>query len=129
MADAPKFIVEFGKDGTPPEDGRLDAPAFHRNREAIADVLLPHLEGHTGHVLEIGSGTGQHAVDMARRMPSITWWPTDFNDSHLRSIAAWRAHARLVNLKGPIKLDAGAADWRLEERGLPASFTLMFCAN
>jgi SAM-dependent methyltransferase len=129
MADAPKFIVEFGQDGAPPEDGRLDAPAFHRNREAIADVLVPFLESHAGHVLEIGSGTGQHAVDMASRMPSITWWPTDFNDSHLRSIAAWRRYANLPNLKKPIRLDASAADWQLEERGLPASVTVMFCAN
>ena len=129
MPDAPKFTVEFGKDAPPPEDGRLDAAAFHRNRAAIADVLMNFLEGHTGHVLEVGSGTGQHAVDLAGQMPSITWWPTDFNDSHLRSIAAWRRHARLENLKEPVRLDASAADWQLEERGLPASFTVMFCAN
>jgi SAM-dependent methyltransferase len=129
MADAPKFIVEFGKDGPPPQDGCLDAPAFHRNREAIADALVPFLEDHTGDVLEIGSGTGQHAVDMASRMPSITWWPTDFNDNHLRSIAAWRRYANLPNLKEPVRLDARAADWRLKERGLPDSFTAIFCAN
>jgi SAM-dependent methyltransferase len=129
MADAPKFIVEFGKDGPSPEDDRLDAPAFHRNREAIADVLVPFLESHTGDVLEIGSGTGQHAADMASRMPSITWWPTDFNDNHLRSIAAWRRHANLPNLEKPVRLDASAADWQLRERGLPDSFAVMFCAN
>ncbi|MBX9841523.1 MAG: DUF938 domain-containing protein [Xanthobacteraceae bacterium] len=129
MADPPKFTVEFGQDGAPPRDGRLDAPAFHRNHEAIADVLVPFLEGHTGDVLEIGSGTGQHAVALAGRMPSITWWPTDFNDNHLRSIAAWRRHANLPNLKEPIRLDASAADWQLKERGLPDSFTVMFCAN
>jgi hypothetical protein len=129
MADAPRFIVEFGNDGPPPADGRLDAPAFHRNREAIADVLVTFLEGHTGDVLEVGSGTGQHAVDMASRLPSITWWPTDFNDNHLRSIAAWRAHAKLPNLKEPVRLDASASDWQLTERGLPASYTVMFCAN
>jgi SAM-dependent methyltransferase len=129
MADAPKFTVEFGRDAPPPADGRLDAAAFHRNHAAIAEALVNFLEGHTGHVLEIGSGTGQHAVDIARQMPSVTWWPTDFNDNHLRSIAAWRDHARLENLKEPIRLDAGAADWRLEQQGLPASFTMMFCAN
>ena len=112
MADAPKFIVEFGKDGPPPQDGRLDAPAFHRNREAIGQNLENLLEGHTGHVLEIGSGTGQHAVALASRMPSITWWPTDFNDNHLRSIEAWRRAANLPNLKAPIRLDASAPDWQ-----------------
>jgi SAM-dependent methyltransferase len=129
MPDAPKFTVEFGKDAPSPEDGRLDAAAFHRNHAAIAEVLVPFLEGHPGDVLEIGSGTGQHAVALAGQMPSIVWWPTDFNDNHLRSIAAWRHHAKLENLKQPIRLDASAADWQLEERGLPASFTVMFCAN
>jgi len=129
MPDAPKFTVEFGKDAPPPQDGRLDAAAFHRNHEAIAGVLVPFLEDHTGHLLEIGSGTGQHAVHMARRMPAVTWWPTDFNDSHLRSIAAWRDHAKLENLKEPVRLDASAADWQLTERGLPEWFTVMFCAN
>ena len=129
MPDAPKFTVEFGEEGPPPDDGRLDAAAFHRNHAAIADALVSFLEGHTGHVLEIGSGTGQHAVAFASRVPSINWWPTDFNDKHLRSIAAWRAHAGLENLKQPVRLDASAADWQLEERGLPTSFTAMFCAN
>ena len=125
----PEFVVEFGKDGPPPEDGRLDAAAFHRNHETIVAVLENLLADHTGDVLEIGSGTGQHAVAFASRMPKITWWPTDFNDNHLRSIAAWRNHAKLGNLKEPIRLDASAADWKLEERGLPSSYTVMFCAN
>ena len=129
MADTPKFVVEFGKDGPPPQDGRLDAPAFHRNQEAIGQNLENLLEGHTGHVLEIGSGTGQHAVALASRLPSITWWPTDFNDNHLRSIEAWRRHANLPNLKAPILLDASAADWKLKERYLPETFTLIFSAN
>ena len=129
MADAPKFTVEFGMDGPPPDDGRLDAPAFHRNQEAIGQNLEILLQGRTGDVLEIGSGTGQHAMAFASRMPSITWWPTDFNDHHLRSIAAWRRHANLPNLKEPVLLDASAADWPLRERGLPERFTAIFCAN
>jgi SAM-dependent methyltransferase len=129
MADTPKFTVEFGKDRPSSSDGRLDAAAFHRNHEAIAQVLTSLLEGHTGDVLEIGSGTGQHAVAFARLLPAITWWPTDFNDNHLRSIEAWRTHAGLGNLKPPIQLDASAAGWQLEERGLPPSYTAIFCAN
>jgi SAM-dependent methyltransferase len=92
-------------------------------------VLENLLEGHTGNVLEIGSGTGQHAVAFATRMPTISWWPTDHNDNHLHSIVAWRNHAKLDNLKEPIRLDASAADWKLEERGLPSSYTVIFCAN
>jgi SAM-dependent methyltransferase len=129
MPESPRFTVEFGSNGSPSKDGRLDAAAFHRNHEAIGKNLENLLEGHTGHVLEVGSGTGQHAVAFAARMPSVTWWPTDFNDNHLRSIAAWREHAKLPNLMEPIRLDASATDWQLKKRGLPESFTVIFCAN
>jgi SAM-dependent methyltransferase len=125
----PTFTVEFGNDAPPPEDGRLDAPAFHRNHAAIASVLDGFLKNRSGNVLEIGSGTGQHAVTFAERFPGVTWWPTDLNDNHLRSIAAWRAHAKLPNLQAPVRLDASGPDWRLPELGLPASFIAMFCAN
>jgi SAM-dependent methyltransferase len=125
----PEFTVEFGKDGPPPEDGRLDAAAFHRNHGAIAPVLEAFLQGRTGDVLEIGGGTGQHAVAFASRWPAVTWWPTDLNDNHLRSIAAWQTHARLENVKPPVRLDASANDWRLPALGLPSSFIAIFCAN
>ena len=125
----PEFTVEFGKDGPPPDDGRLDAAAFHRNHAAIAPVLDAFLQGRAGDVLEIGSGTGQHAVAFASRWPAVTWWPTDLNDNHLRSIAAWRTHARLDNVKTPVRLDASANDWRLAALGLPSSFVAIFCAN
>ena len=126
----PEYVVEFGKSGPPPEpDGRLDAAAFHRNHAAIWPVLEAFLRGRSGDVLEIGSGTGQHAVEFARRLPAVTWWPTDLNDNHLRSIAAWRAQAKLDNVRAPVRLDASAPDWRLSERGVPASFLAIFCAN
>lgn len=125
----PEFTVEFGKDGPPPEDGRLDAAAFHRNHGAIAPALEAFLRGRSGNVLEIGGGTGQHAVAFASKLPAIVWWPSDLNDNHLRSIAAWRAHAKLENVKAPTRLDASEADWRLRERGLPSEFVAMFCAN
>lgn len=125
----PKFTVEFGKDGPPPEDGRLDAAAFHRNHEAIAPMLEAFLRERGGDVLEVGGGTGQHAVAFAAKLPSITWWPTDFNENHLRSIAAWRDHAKLGNVRAPVRLDASAADWRLPALGLPTKFIAMFCAN
>src|ERR687887_46325 len=88
----PEHVVEFGKGGTPPAevDGRLDAPAFHRNHAAIWSVLSRFLRGRSGDVLEIGSGTGQHVVQFAGQSPAITWWPSDHLDSHLRSIDAWR---------------------------------------
>ena len=125
----PEFVVEFGKGGPAPEDGRLDAAAFHRNHAAIAPVLERFLRGRSGDVLEIGSGTGQHAVAFAGRLPAVSWWPTDINDNHLRSIAAWRAHVKFDNLRPPVPLDASAPDWRLPALSLPATFTAIFSAN
>jgi SAM-dependent methyltransferase len=125
----PQFTVEFGKDGPPPEDGRLDAAAFHRNHAAIAAALDEFLQGRSGNVLEVGSGTGQHAVAYASRWPAITWWPTDVNDNHLRSVAAWRVRTKLDNVKTPVRLDASQNEWRLPALGLPSSFIAIFCAN
>jgi SAM-dependent methyltransferase len=129
--DTPRFALEYGKDGLPPADaeGRLDASAFHRNRDAIAPVLEAFLRGRIGDVLEIGSGTGQHAVAFAQMLPAVIWWPTDLNDNHLRSIEAWRRYARLVNVRPPVRFDASETDWRLPALGLPSPFIAIFCAN
>lgn len=135
MADdkrpVPDHVAEYGKGGMPPPeaDGRLDAGAFHRNHAAIWAVLDAFLCARSGDALELGSGTGQHAVEFARQSPAIAWWPSDHLDGHIRSIAAWRAHAGLANLRAPISLDASEPDWRLAERGLPSEFLAMFCAN
>ena len=65
-----EYVVEFGKDGGRVEpDGRLDAPAFHRNHQAIRAVLQRYLADQSGDVIEAGSGTGQHVVDFARHFP------------------------------------------------------------
>ena len=128
---APQHVAEFGKGRLPPPeaDGRLDAPAFHRNHGAILATLTTLLSGRHGDVLEIGSGTGQHAVAFCGGLPDLVWWPSDHLDSHLRSIAAWRAHAQLANLRAPIRIDAAASDWQLDSLGLPSEFLAIFCAN
>ena len=106
-----EFVVEFGKDGRPVEpDGRLDAAAFHRNHAPIWAVLEKFLAGKSGDVLEAGSGTGQHVVHFARHTPDITWWPSDLNDAHLKSIAAWRDACR------PAEHPPAAADRSLRSR-------------
>lgn len=126
----PEYVVDFSQSGPPlGADGRLDASAFHRNHMAIWSVLAKFLEGRSGDVLEIGSGTGQHATEFSRRAPAIAWWPTDFSDSHLRSIAAWRAFSKILNMQAPVRLDASARDWALNKLGLPSEFVAMFCAN
>ena len=129
MAGKPEYTVEFGRSASPEADGRLDAAAYHRNHAPIWAVLSRFIADRAGDVLEIGSGTGQHAVAFARQTPTIRWWPTDHLDSHIRSIAAWRAHSGLDNLQAPTRLDASKKDWRLAERGLPAEFVALFCAN
>lgn len=126
------YVVEFGKDGRPVEpDGRLDAPAFHRNHEAIWSVLARFLQGRRGDVLEAGSGTGQHVVAFARQSPDIAWWPSDYNDAHLRSIAAWRAAARLANVHAPLRVDLSDPSWPdgIRAQGAPGRMLAVFCAN
>jgi Protein of unknown function (DUF938) len=129
MAD---YVVEFGKDGRPVEpDGRLDAPAFHRNHQAIWSVLQTFLEGKSGDVVEAGSGTGQHVVDFARHTPDITWWPSDLNAQHLKSIDAWRAHAGLPNIRPPLRIDLADPAWcaQMHDGSGPGKLLAVFCAN
>jgi hypothetical protein len=108
----PEYVEEFGKDGRPVEaDGRLDAAAFHRNHQAIWAALEGFLAGKSGDVVEAGSGTGQHVVDFARRTPEITWWPSDLNEQHLKSIAAWREYSGLPNVRPPLRIDLSDPAW------------------
>lgn len=86
------------------------APAALRNREPIAAVLRDWLPP-GGLVLEIASGTGEHAVHFARAFPGLDWQPSDVDSSALASIEAWRAASGLTNLRAPVVLDAASADW------------------
>jgi SAM-dependent methyltransferase len=127
-----EYVVEFGKDGRPVEpDGRLDAAAFHRNHAPIWAELQKFLGGRSGDVLEVGSGTGQHVVHFAKQAPDITWWPSDLNERHLRSIEAWRAHAGLPNIRPPVSIDLSDPAWSssVQDRGGPAEWLAVFCAN
>lgn len=80
------------------------APATERNRGPIRDVLARVLPA-SGTVLEIASGSGEHAVAFAQAFPALTWQPSDPDPSALASIAAWREEAGLANLAPPIELD------------------------
>jgi SAM-dependent methyltransferase len=112
-------------------DERLDAPAFHRNHKPVWTVLSRFLPAGPTDLLEVASGTGQHAVTFARRAPSVVWWPSDYDEAHLRSIAAWCADAQLANLRAPLRLDLAAADWWRAAAGAerPRTYGLIFCAN
>jgi hypothetical protein len=133
-----EFVVEFGKDGRPVEpDGRLDAAAFHRNHQPIWAVLERLLAGKSGDVVEAGSGTGQHVVHFASHTPDITWWPSDLNEQHLKSINAWRAHSGLSNIRPPLRIDLSDPAWCPEMRdggqgsllAAPGQLLAVFCAN
>ena len=127
-----EYVVEFGRDGRPVEpDGRLDAAAFHRNHAPIWAVLQKFLAGKAGNVLEAGSGTGQHVVHFARHAPGITWWPSDLNEQHLKSIEAWRAHAGLPNIRPPLRIDLADPAWcpAMQDGNGPPELLAVFCAN
>jgi hypothetical protein len=127
-----EYVVEFGKDGRPVEpDGRLDAAAFHRNHEPIWAVLQKFLAGKSGHVLEAGSGTGQHVVHFAKHSPDITWWPSDLNERHIKSIEAWRAYAGMPNIRPPQRIDLTDPAWSsaMQDGSGPAELLAVFCAN
>lgn len=92
---------------------RRSAPAALRNREPIAEVLGDWLPD-SGLVLEIASGTGEHVVHFARAFPQLEWQPSDLHPDALQSIAAWRSESGLANIREPIVVDAGSADWPID---------------
>jgi hypothetical protein len=103
-------------DDTPHADAavRRRAPAAERNRDAILSVLARVLP-RSGVVLEIASGTGQHAVHCASALAGIEWQPSDPDADARASIAAWRAHAKLANLNAPLALDVVSDDWGIAD--------------
>jgi SAM-dependent methyltransferase len=126
---SPVLAVDLGTEGLPPQpDGRLNAPAFHRNRAPIWAVLTRFLDGRTGDVLELGSGTGQHAIAFAEQIPGLVWWPSDAGEEQFRSIEAWRAHANLPNVRAGRRIDLMDANWT-PGAGAPAQFAMILCIN
>jgi len=91
----------------------LTLPSVGRNREPILAVLRRVLPAR-GMVLEIASGTGEHAVHCAAALPALTWQPSDRDPEALASIAAHRHDAGLPNLLPPLALDVTAPSWPVE---------------
>ena len=106
---APQPFVIGGEGGDP----RRSAPHVARNAAPIADLLRQVLP-ERGMVLEIASGTGEHALHFARAFPALRWQPSDPDPVALRSIAAWREAAGTANVMPPLQLDAAAAEWPVE---------------
>ena len=76
--------------------------------------MLADLLPERGLVLEIASGTGEHALHFARTFPQLDWQPSDPDPAAIASIRAWAETARLPNLRPPLTLDASADDWPIE---------------
>jgi len=91
-------------------DRRLYAPATQRNRDVILDVLRAHLPAR-GLVLELASGSGEHAVHFAAGLPDLTFQPSDPDGGARGSIDAWMAGAGLANIRPALALDAAASSW------------------
>lgn len=102
-------------------DARLHAPATQRNRDAIAQVLARELPA-AGLVVEVASGSGEHALYFARRFPGLDWQPSDPDPLARASIAAWASGGASegasagapANLRPPLALDAASPHWPVE---------------
>lgn len=94
-------------------------PAAENNKEAIATVLRKHFAA-TRRVLEIGAGTGQHAVHCAQTLPHLVWQTSDLA-SMIAGIERWVAEAALANLPAPQVLDVRDGPW--PESGYDAVFS------
>ena len=104
-------------------DGALASPASVRNAEPILHILRAHLPK-GGRVLEVASGSGQHAVFFSSALPGLDWTPSDPSPDARASIAAWTAEAGPANLQPPLALDC------LDEATWPeAPFDAMVCIN
>jgi cyclopropane fatty-acyl-phospholipid synthase-like methyltransferase len=97
------------------------AEACDRNKAPILAVIKLLFEDCTS-VLEIGSGTGQHAVYFAEKLPHLVWHTSDVKENHA-DIRAWLQDAKLSNLQGPLSLDVMQAEWP------PVKVDAVFSAN
>lgn len=92
---------------------KLSSPSAQRNRGPISAVLADWLP-ESGLVLEVASGSGEHAVHFAQAFPQLEWQPTDPDPGAILSIEAWRTDSGLANLHEPVILDAAAQTWPVE---------------
>lgn len=104
------------------EDPRRHSPAAERNAAPIL-VELQRLLPARGLMLEIASGTGQHAARFSAALPGWQWQPSDAETGALPSISAWCEG--LESVRAPLQLDVVAASWL----GVPAQVDAIFCAN
>lgn len=105
---------------------RRRSPSAERNRDPILQVLTRVLPP-AGTVLEIASGTGQHAIHFAAALPGITWQPSDKDADARDSVEAWQRDAALSNLAAPLTLDVHHMPWPLPSPSEPLA--AIVCVN
>ena len=98
-----------GRVSDDPADARLHSPVFLRNSPPLLVALAPWFAGRTGPVVEIGSGTGQHAAAFRLGFPGLDWIASDPDADHRASAVAWAAAAGLA-ARPVLDIDA-ATDW------------------
>lgn len=96
--------------------------ACERNKEVIGDTIAPYLQT-LDSVLEIGSGTGQHAVYLASQFPHLQWQTSD-QQEYLEGISAQLNQAHVDNLLPPLQLEVGQTDWAAGNR-----YSAIYSAN
>jgi SAM-dependent methyltransferase len=110
------------------EDARQYAPSVARNRDPIWTVLQPNLPTE-GVVLEVASGSGEHAVHFARLAgPALVFQPSDADAGARASIDAWVTATGLPNIRPALRLDASAGDWPIAHADVVLCFNMIHIA-
>lgn len=102
------------EDRSPTGDARQFSPSAARNCGPILEVLTRVLP-RKGIVLEIGSGTGEHAICFGKAFPELVWLPSDPDAASRASIQAWIATEGLANVRSPVAIDVRREAWGVEE--------------
>ncbi|XP_078519129.1 methyltransferase-like 26 [Lissotriton helveticus] len=108
----------------------LTAAAADRNKQPILDVLRGCVDPHAPavHVLEVASGTGQHAAHFAQALPNVRWQPSEMDKKCIESIAAYTSSMKLKNVLPPLLLDSSKS-WESWGNLQPNSLDLVVCSN
>ena len=101
---------------------KKSSPAALRNREPLAEVLKPFLMDEI-RVLELASGTGEHAAYFVDKFPNVIWQPSDISEDSLASVRAYRSLSDPKRFLAPLDLDTRNPDWPTGE------WDLILCCN
>ena len=101
---------------------KKSSPAALRNREPLAGILKPFLMDET-RVLELASGTGEHAAYFVDKFPKVIWQPSDISEDSLASVRAYRSLSDPKRFLAPLDLDTRKPDWSTGE------WDLILCCN